>query len=70
MNKLVLSFIPALLAFGPFFIALAAQDASPSSWLSPVAGYAGAAGLGLGLVYLFTRQQRLEKEIVRLQQQK
>lgn len=69
MKNFILPLIPALLSFGPFFMAFAAQDPSPSSWLRPVTGYVGAAALGLGLVFLFWRQQRLERELDRLQQE-
>ena len=65
MNKLLLSFVPVLITFGPIFIVI---SAAPTSGYSVTVGFVAAVGLGAGLVSMFGILMRQQKEILRLGQ--
>jgi hypothetical protein len=64
--KAVLSFVPALLTFGPFFMVQGLRPDSLSQYL--IAG-GGALALAVGLAVLFRRLSRQQQRIVDLESQ-
>ena len=57
MNRWFWALVPALITFGPFFIALSDND----SFVLRIGGYLGAIGLGFGLAFMF-RAMRLQQD--------
>ena len=65
MKKILHSFVPALITFGPIFMVI---SATPTSGHSVIAGYAGSVGLAIGLASMFGILMRQQREILRLGQ--